>query len=140
MADLEALSELASQVAGILFAGLGKATSNADTLRIQCAELMINALNAFGAAVQALRSGYVLAPGIVMRNVVETLAVVAHLTTEPKDLTKFQAGRFSSTSALAAAKKMIPVFGYWYGFLSEQFSHGQPSPLTSACSTLREDE
>ena len=58
-----------------------------------------------------------------MRNVVETLAVVAHLITEPKDLAKFQAGKLSSTSALAAAKKMIPVFGQWYGFLTERFSH-----------------
>jgi SEC-C motif len=123
MPDLEALSELTGQTAGILLAGLGKATSNADTLRTQCAELTINALNAFGAAVQAVRSGYVLVPGIVMRNVVETLAVVAHLMTEPEDLAKLQAGKFSSTSALAAAKKMIPVFGHWYGFLTEQFSH-----------------
>jgi hypothetical protein len=123
MPDLEALSELASQAAGILFAGLSKATSNGDALRTQCAELTVNALNAFSAAVQALRSGYLLAPGIVMRNVVETLAVVAHLMTEPKDLPRFQAGRFSSTSALASAKKMIPVFGHWYGFLTEQFSH-----------------
>jgi hypothetical protein len=60
---------------------------------------------------------------MVMRNVVETLAVVAHLIKEPKDLAKFQAGKFSSTSGLAAAKKMIPVFGQWYGFLTEQFSH-----------------
>jgi hypothetical protein len=123
IADLEALSELASQAAGILFAGLGKATSSGDALRTQCAELTMNALNAFSSAVQALRSGYLLAPGIVMRNVVETLAVVAHLMTEPKDLPRFQAGKFSSTSALASAKKMIPVFGHWYGFLTEQFSH-----------------
>lgn len=92
MADLEALSELAGQAAGILLAGLSKATSNGDALRTQCAELTINALNAFSAAVQALRSGYLLAPGIVMRNVVETLAVVAHLLTKPRDLPRFQAG------------------------------------------------
>jgi hypothetical protein len=122
-AELEAISELASQAAGILLTGLSKTTSNADMLRTQCAELTINALNEFAGALQALRSGYVLVPGIVMRNIVETLAVVAHLMTEPKDLARFQAGKFSSTSALAAAKKIIPVFAQWYGFLTERFSH-----------------
>src|ERR1700722_5651537 len=37
-AELEANSELASQAASILFAGLGKAMSNGDPLRTQCAE------------------------------------------------------------------------------------------------------
>jgi hypothetical protein len=141
MADLEAMSELAGQAVGILFAGLAKTTSNGDMLRAQCAELMMNTVNAFSAAVQALRSGYVLAPGIIMRNVVETLAVVAHLMSGPKDLAKFQAGKFSSTSALAAAKKIVPVFGFWYGFLTERFSqYRQISPVPSARSTLRKNE
>jgi hypothetical protein len=56
-ADLEALSELCGQTAGLLFAGLSKAASSNDSLRTQCAELMLNALSAFGGAVQALRSG-----------------------------------------------------------------------------------
>jgi hypothetical protein len=123
MADLEALSELLSQTAGIVFAGLGKVTTQNDDLRFQCAQLMINAINEFGAAVQTLRSGYLLAPGILARNTVETIAVVAHLILTPSDLPKFQSGNFSSPKALSAAKKLIPVFGQWYGFLSEQFSH-----------------
>jgi hypothetical protein len=122
-ADLDALSELLSETAGLLLAGLSKVTAKSDVLRFQCAELMINSLNTFSAAVQTLRSGYFMAPGILARNIVETIAVVVHLMTTPGDLAKFQLGNFSSPKALSAAKKMIPEFGHWYGFLTEQFSH-----------------
>ena len=123
MEDLRALSKLQSQIAGITLAGLKKSVAGTDELRSTCGQLLINALNTFAAAVQTLRAGYLLAPGVLCRNVVETLAVIAHLIENPKDLVAFRAGKFSSSKAVTAANRMIPVFGELYGNLSSQFAH-----------------
>lgn len=120
--DLDVLGDLTGQIAGIVLAGMARAKGS-DELRALCGHLMVNALNTQGAAVQALRAGYLLAPGILLRNVLESLAVVVHLLGKPEDLGRFKAGQLASQSLVASGNKMIPVFGQVYGYLSGQFAH-----------------
>jgi hypothetical protein len=122
-ADLEAFSKLSSQVAGVVFGGLAHATSHDDELRAQCAQLMINCLNTFSAALLTLRAGYLLGPGILARNIVETIAVVAHLIQKREDLPLFRSGKIPSQRAISSAKEIIPTFGHIYGYLSNEYTH-----------------
>ena len=121
--EIEELSRLQSDIAGILFAGIAKTTKKEDELRFNCGQLLMNATNSFTAAVHVLRSGYLLQPPVLMRNILENLAVVIHLIINPNDLKIFKEGKFPSSKTISSAKKAIPPFGQFYGQLSKHFAH-----------------
>ncbi len=85
--------------------------------------LILNATNTAVAQLNLIRSGFRLQPGALARQVVEILCVVCHLSLHPEDLRRFQEGNLPSTRTLAAAKKVLPPIGMFYGQLSERFVH-----------------
>lgn len=94
-----------------------------DELRQTCGYLLFNGINSFTAAFELLRNGYRLQPGILVRNILETLSTILHLFILPDDLKLFKQGNLKSTKTLDAAKKVIPPFGQLYGFFSDGFVH-----------------
>jgi len=85
--------------------------------------LMMNATTSFLAAMDLTRRGFRLQPGIIIRNIIETLTTVCHLGQHYEDLEKIQKGEFNPTKTLASAKNVIPWFGYMYGLFSVKFAH-----------------
>ena len=85
--------------------------------------LLFNAAQSFVAAFDALRHGFRLQPGTLIRGLIENLTTVCHLGQHPGDLAALTQGRLDSTKTLSAAKKIIPVFGQLYGLFSTGFVH-----------------
>jgi hypothetical protein len=120
---LEEVSELMSRTMMILHQGLVVGSRGRDELRQTCVEMLMNAGNSLTAAATLLRCGFRLQPGILVRNVIETIGAVLHLFTYPADLEAFRQGRIKSSKTISTAKKAIPPFGQLYGFFSQEFVH-----------------
>ena len=127
--DIKELSHLQSQAATLILAGMAKATKAGDRLRITCGQLLMNALNSFTAAVHVLRGGFVLQPPILLRSLLERLAVIIHLMMKPNDLADLNSGKLLSTKAVATASKAISGFGRLYGEFTNEFAHSSSIDL-----------
>lgn len=121
--DLARLSSHLSKTNGLIYSGLTIATQEEDELRIACAQLLLNAINSFAAAVAVLRMGYVLQPGIIIRSLLEAVSTTLHLIQHPKDLAAYKNHTLQSPKTIAAAKKALPPFGQLYGHYSDSFAH-----------------
>jgi hypothetical protein len=121
--DIAEISTLMSNIVSILFSGMRSAASQQLMLEVACAKLLVNASHSLGAATALLRLGYCLQPGIIIRSMLEAISTVLHLIQNPKDFQKYETGKLSSPSTIAAAKKAIPVFGNLYGYFSDNFAH-----------------
>lgn len=123
-AEFAAMDELFSNILVVITAGLQDEEKhykpNVQSLFVF---LMMNATTSFLAAMDLTRRGFRLQPGIIIRNIIETLTTVCHLGQNYDDLEKFQKGELSSTKTLASSKKVIPWFGHMYGLFSEKFAH-----------------
>ena len=85
--------------------------------------LIANATQTTIAAVELLRGGFALQPGILLRNVIETLCFVLHLNQHPEDLGRFKAGQLKIERALKSAGQVSPILGRLYGVFSQEFAH-----------------
>ena len=62
-------------------------------------------------------------PGVIIRNILESVSVVLHLMQKPNDLERLQAAELNIPKTINSAKKALPPFGQLYGFFTNQFSH-----------------
>jgi len=85
--------------------------------------LLMNTATTLHAAIDLIRTGYRLQPGILLRNVVESMATVIVLCIEPGEFEQFEAGKFESSKAFTRAKKVLPPLGPINGMLSNHFVH-----------------
>ena len=92
-------------------------------LCMTCLVLLANATNTIVAAIELTRHGFRLQPGILLRNVLESVSTVYHIVMNQHDLNKLRDGKLSSTRTIASAKKVFPPFGHFYGLLSNSFTH-----------------
>jgi len=94
-----------------------------DEIHIACLALIFNSSSTIVSALDCLRHGYRLQPGILVRHAIESICTALHLYTNSEDLPKYNSGNFSSTKAISSAKKVIPIIGGIYGFFSREFAH-----------------
>jgi hypothetical protein len=94
-----------------------------DEIHIACLALIFNSSSTIVSALDCLRHGYRLQPGILVRHAIESICTVIHLYANSEDLQKYNLGNFSSTKAISSAKKVIPIIGGVYGFFSREFAH-----------------
>ena len=120
---LKEISKLISIVSMLVSYSLKELSDENHQLELACLELLANALNSFTASTTLLRDGYRLQPGILIRNIIETMSTVLHLFIHQGDLSKFREGRLESPDTIAAARKVLPIFGRLYGFFSKEFAH-----------------
>jgi len=121
--DIKELSKLQSKVILILYTGLIKLVKTTDELRSTCVSLLFNANTSFTAAVQLLRGGYRLQPGILVRNIIETISTVLYLINTPGKLNSFKEEKLESPKTITAAKRILPTLGKLYGFFSNNYAH-----------------
>ena len=121
--DICVISALLAQASAITFSGLHAKGRNNKELQTWSVEMLINISNSLSAAVLVLRAGYLLTPGVILRNAVEAMAVCIHGLQCPQDLQKIKDGSFNTPIAVSTANKVILPFGQMYGLLSKQFTH-----------------
>lgn len=124
--DVNEISQLFAESSVIIVAGLNDNNRKNKELQIWSCEVLINVANSLSAAIYVLRAGYLLVPGVILRNAVEAMAVCLHGLQRPQDFPRIKSGNFNSPKAINTAKKVIPHFGELYGFLSKQFAHTGP--------------
>ena len=125
--ELERMCDLFSKTLVHLFAGRRVAEANEDALRHVCVRLLSNAIKSYSAAVELLRCGYRLQPGILVRNILETVSTVLHLFINRNDLPRFLEGKLESSGTITTAKMVLPDYGRAYGFFSNNYIHiGEP--------------
>lgn len=123
MQDMKQISELCVESLLYITTGSLAGSVNGDEVKTMCGSLLQNAVTSVAAGISLARTGFRLQPGIIVRVTIESLALVLHLAKHPEDLGRIRAGKFQSSSALAAAKEALPPLGHTYGFFSEQFAH-----------------
>jgi magnesium-transporting ATPase (P-type) len=121
--DLRSVDRLAARIVFLVVMGRKEAIASESTLREACAHLLMNATITLIAAVDLVRDGFVLQPGMLIRNVLETLTAVICIFTVKSDWEAFQADRLKPETRLSVANRFLPVFGQFYGLFSERFAH-----------------
>ena len=88
-----------------------------------CLQLLANASQTSIAALELLRHGFRLQPGILIRNAVETICVALSLFAEPALMEQYENGKLQSSKVVSRAKEIVPGLGWAYGFFSKEFAH-----------------
>lgn len=127
--DLRRISALHSRIYNLLGTGLLRAQRQNDECREFCACLLFNATHTIMAALEILRRGYTMQPGVLLRNAIETLSTAHYLVKMEDGLTQYRNGTLESPSTIAVAKELFPAYGRWYGAFSEHFAHIGPTWL-----------
>jgi hypothetical protein len=123
VADIHAISEQSSFNFALLFSCSKDCLRKNEELGVECAQLLLNASQTITCALEVIRHGFRLQPGILIRNAIETICVAVSLFVEPSLLAEHNGGRLDSTKTISTAKKAIPPLGRLYGFFSQQFAH-----------------
>jgi len=88
-----------------------------------CVQLLANASQTSIAALELVRHGFRLQPGILIRNAVETVCVALSLFAEPTLFEAYEKGKLQSSKMVSRAKEIVPGLGWAYGFFSKEFAH-----------------
>lgn len=121
--QIQDVSDLFSHFIMALHKGNIHASKSNDLVLQACIELLLNAATSFSAAIAILRLGYRLQPGILIRNILETICTAIHIFNQPEDLKSFQDGELKSSKTIKSAKSAIPIIGKMYGYFSDEFTH-----------------
>jgi hypothetical protein len=124
--DIKEVSKLLAQASTLLLQAMHDKGRKDKELHSWSVVALLNIANSLSAAAHVLRAGYLLVPGVILRNAVEAMAVCLHGLLHPAALKKIQTGEFDSPVAIPTAKKVIPPFGLLYGLLSKSFTHIGP--------------
>lgn len=121
--ELEKISELVGQTYGILAPRIVGTELIEKDLTSTAARLLHHAGTTLVGALHLARGGFRRQYMVLVRSIIETIAVVIRLCADPKALASFYTGTLSSTKAITFADKALPVFGRIYGMLSNEFVH-----------------
>jgi len=123
-AQLREISEEFAKTFALLSFGYKNCVGKKDErLRCVCAELLVNAAYTLMGALELLRHGFRLQPGILIRSEIETICVALSLFSKPGLLKEYEKGELDSTKMVGPAKKVLPFLGHLYGHFSEEFAH-----------------
>ncbi len=89
--------------------------------------LQLNAYHSIIAALELWRRGFALQSGVLLRNVVETIATAALLNSDPKAYEAYKRGSLKSSKSFTKVKSTWPevgtLLGEVGGLLSNEFTH-----------------
>ena len=122
--DIQDISTELAVASGLIEIGVENTAQagDADALRRLGAALG-NAVNSVAGALELVRCGYTLQPGMLLRSVVECVAVVLDVVVNEESITRFRARSYSPTGAASRAKKVLGLVGHLYGVLSNYHTH-----------------
>jgi len=121
--DIRAMSAVVADAMGLMFRHMPVDT---EDYKPTCARLLSSILTTFMASIEVARHGYRRPYGAMVRNIVEGIATILHISIEPAALKDFHAGNLQSTKSITVAKKVLPEFGRVYGTLSQYFPFRRP--------------
>lgn len=119
--EIEECSKLVASVHGKLLRHLPSVDD--EQFKPTAARLLSSAANSFVASIEVARHGFPRQYGSLARMVVETLATVLALATNPNALEQFHSGKLQSTKCVPWAKKTLPILPKLWGMLSNEFVH-----------------
>lgn len=108
--ELRPVDRLAAKTLFLLTVGRKDASRKESELRITCSNLLMNALVTLLAAVDLLRDGFMLQPGILIRNLLETLIAVICIFTVRSDWDAFRENRLKPEQRIAIANSFSANF------------------------------
>lgn len=94
-----------------------------DGSKATCARLLFSAMQSYTAGLQVARHGFPSDYAILARTVIETLATVLALATNPEALEQFHSGRLKSSKCVTWSKKTFPALSPLWVELSNDFVH-----------------
>jgi hypothetical protein len=119
--DIRQISEQFALSFGMLWCQFQHANKN--EVRDACIQLLANASQTSVAALELVRHGFRLQPGILIRNAIETICVALSLFAEPSLFEAYEKGKLQSSKMVSRAKEIVPGLGWAYGFFSKEFAH-----------------
>lgn len=120
---IKEISEEFSRVMELLIFEINNNARKSCEIHGTCLILLHNICLTISAALDCLRHGYFLQPGILIRHAIESICMALHLFLKPEELGLYKSGKLSSTKTINSAKKIIPIIGNIYGFFSNHFAH-----------------
>lgn len=115
------ISEQLSRASGMVASAF--TNSELSNVDLRAAGLTTHALKSIEAAVELIRSGFVVQPNVLVRAALEQLAASFAFLTDSRQSKLLDEGLFKSTAAISIATKTFPLVGRLYGMLSEEFVH-----------------
>src|SRR5262249_46060174 len=104
MPNLKTMSALVSTAIGIIAPQIIKYSLEDQSLQPTCGRLLNNAIETFSASLHVARGGYRKQYGALARSVIETLAVVLQLYSDPSTLESFHKDKLDAPKAITVAK------------------------------------
>lgn len=95
---------------------------DAEVLR-RLGTVLNNAVNSVVSALEVARQGYSLQSGILLRSVLEGVAVVADIVVNEESIERYRAHRYSPVGVVTRANKVLGMVGPLYGALSNFHTH-----------------
>jgi len=120
---LENISWKSAHNSMLLYAGAIEKTVSTNECYNTIICLLYNANNTIASAMTLFCNGYKIQPMILMRNILENIAVASHLLINPNHLEKYNSGHLNSAKTIASLKKIVPPIGALYGMYSDYFVH-----------------
>lgn len=113
-----------------------------DGYKATVSRLLSTAVNTYLASIETARHGFRRQYGVLARTLIELIATVIVIGTDPDALERFHAGELPSTKCVGWAKAVLEPIGMYYGMLSSQFAHIGPvhAILESPKPYSRDDE
>ncbi len=121
--EIHEISDLFSRISFLASNGYYIAEKVKDDMRITSSQLIINALSTIQAALETLRLGYILQPGILLRSVIETISTVAYFIIVPEGFSIYSDGKLDANKTIKYGKQVVPDLGSFHGILSNHYVH-----------------
>lgn len=121
--DFNLMSDLYSRTAFIIMVGNHNVIEINDRRREACSFLLLNAVQTFAGAVDLLRRGFRVPPGILVRNIIEIISTVLYISTVENGFKKYTGKNFRSTPTIKVANDILPFIWPFYKQLSNDFVH-----------------
>ncbi len=121
--DLAIMDRYASECFAIVYTGLDMAEGDHEDWRVSSGHLLLNALGTWLAAADLLRDGFILQPGVLVRNLLENLTAVLCILMDTEHWKAFKRDALKPENNLSTANRVLPIFGQLYGVFSGTFAH-----------------
>jgi len=92
-------------------------------IQMSSAFIVWNCCNTVSGAIETFGRGYVNESISLLRNVIESVCVVIHISKNSKIFQKIKTGEHDPKQSIHHAKKTLPTAGKLWGFLSQMFNH-----------------
>lgn len=121
-AEISLIGESYARISALLLATISADSVPPEHIRVAMA-FLTHAQKSTVAALELLRSGFVMQPNVLTRATLEMAAASFTFITEPSQFNRMRDGNFKSTHGITVFNKVLPMVGRLNGLLSNHFVH-----------------